>query len=161
MYELKCSQVIPLPRHEVFAFFSDIHNLERITPPWLHFRILTPQPCELASGSLIDYRLKLYGIPFHWQTCIDQFEPDNYFADTQRRGPYRHWYHEHHFSDVPEGTLIEDHVHYRLWGGPLAWPLHGLFIKRSLNKIFTFRRSMIASLLTPEAFSITPPGDHE
>ena len=147
MYELLCSQVVPHPRHEVFAFFSDIRNLERITPPRLHFKILTPLPCELAAGTLIDYRLKLCGIPFQWQTCIDQFEPDDFFADTQRRGPYRHWYHEHRFSDVPEGTLIEDHVRYQLWGGPLAWPLHGLFIKRSLGKIFAFRKQAIDTLL--------------
>ncbi|MFP6617759.1 MAG: SRPBCC family protein [Pirellulaceae bacterium] len=147
MYELLCSQVVPHPRHEVFAFFSDIRNLERITPPRLHFKILTPLPCELAAGALIDYRLKLCGIPFQWQTCIDQFEPDDFFADTQRRGPYRHWYHEHRFSDVPEGTLIEDHVRYQLWGGPLAWPLHGLFIKRSLRKIFAFRKQAVDTLL--------------
>ena len=147
MYELRCSQVVPHPRHEVFAFFSDIRNLERITPPRLHFKILTPLPCELAAGTLIDYRLKLCGIPFQWQTCIDQFEPDDFFADTQRRGPYRHWYHEHRFSDAPEGTLIEDHVRYQLWGGPLAWPLHGLFIKRSLGKIFAFRKQAIDTLL--------------
>lgn len=147
MYELLCNQVVPHPRHEVFAFFSDIRNLERITPPRLHFKILTPLPCELAAGALIDYRLKLCGIPFQWQTCIDQFEPDDFFADTQRRGPYRHWYHEHRFSDVPEGTLIEDHVRYQLWGGPLAWPLHGLFIKRSLRKIFAFRKQAVDTLL--------------
>ncbi|MEO2023455.1 MAG: SRPBCC family protein [Pirellulaceae bacterium] len=153
MYELLCSQVVPHPRHEVFAFFSDIRNLERITPPRLHFKILTPLPCELAAGALIDYRLKLCGIPFQWQTCIDQFEPDAFFADTQRRGPYRHWYHEHRFSDVPEGTLIEDHVRYQLWGGPLAWPLHGLFIKRSLGKIFAFRKQAIDTLLASPTVS--------
>ncbi len=161
MYELRCSQVVPHPRHEVFAFFSDIRNLERITPPRLHFKILTPLPCELAAGTLIDYRLKLCGIPFHWQTCIDQFEPDDFFTDTQRRGPYRHWYHEHRFSDVPEGTLIEDHVRYQLWGGPLAWPLHSLFIKRSLRKIFAFRKQAVDTLLASPSPSSSAEEDLE
>tara|TARA_Y100001960_G_C14435771_1_gene710053 strand:- start:122 stop:601 length:480 start_codon:yes stop_codon:yes gene_type:complete len=147
MHELHFRQVIPRPRDEVFPFFADILNLERITPPWLHFKILTPTPCELTAGTIIDYRLKLSGIPFHWQTCIDRFEPNTFFADTQRRGPYRHWYHEHHFSDVEGGTLIEDRVQYQLPLGPLGSLAHILFVKRSLHKIFAFRKQTIENLL--------------
>ena len=147
MYELKFTQFIARPRPEVFAFFSDIQNLERITPPWLHFTILTPLPFTIEAGSVIDYRLKLSGIPFQWQTKIEEFEPNDFFTDTQARGPYRYWHHLHRFTDVEGGTLMEDRIRYRLWGGPLSWPVNGLFVRRSLHKVFTFRQETLDSLL--------------
>ena len=144
MYELRFSHVIKRPRCEVFAFFSDISNLEKLTPSWLHFKILTPLPFLITPGSLIDYRLRLCGIPFYWQTEIKEYKPDDFFVDTARRGPFRHWYHEHHFSDTAEGTLMEDHVFYRPWGGALA---NRLFVRRSLNKVFSFRSKVLSTLL--------------
>src|SRR5262245_19539074 len=97
-YRLERTQWIDLPLEEVFAFFADATNLEAITPPWLHFRILTPRPIELAAGTLIDYQLSLFKIPFCWRTRIDSFEPPHRFVDTQIRGPYRFWHHTHEFT---------------------------------------------------------------
>lgn len=147
MYELQFTQFIAHPRSEVFAFFSELSNLERITPPWLHFKILNPLPCTIKTGSLVNYRLKILGISFRGQTEIEQFEPDDFFTDIQRRGPYRHWHHLHRFVEVEGGTLIEDHVQYRLRGGPLGWLMNRLFAQRSLKRVFAFRKQTIESLL--------------
>ena len=127
------------PIDEIFAFHADAMNLADITPPWLDFEILTPG-VKMRVGALIDYRIKLKGMPMHWRTEITAWEPGVRFIDTQRRGPYRKWIHEHRFTRVSsehgEGTIVEDDVRYDVPGGALT---NKLFVRPDLNKIFDFR----------------------
>jgi ligand-binding SRPBCC domain-containing protein len=134
--------VIRRPIEEVFAFFSEAANLERITPPELNFHIVTPQPIVLAQGSRLDYRLKLYGVGFRWQTLISSWEPPFQFVDQQVRGPYRQWIHTHRFVQNPDGTEMTDHVEYQLpvWPiGEIALPI----VRRQVNRIFDYREQVI------------------
>lgn len=147
VYHLFRQQRIPHSVEETFAFFSDAMNLEAITPGFLQFKILTPSPIHLQPGTLIDYRLKLLGVPFYWQTRIDTFEPNVRFSDTQLRGPYRRWYHRHEFAPIEGGTLMTDHVEYELPLGPLGALAHAVFVRSSLDQIFDYRRQRIEELL--------------
>ena len=104
--------VVPASLDDTFAFFADAANLERLTPPWLKFRILTPLPIAMREGAEIRYRLALYGIPVPWTTRIDVWEPGVRFVDRQTRGPYLWWCHEHRFEPVHDGTRVIDDVEY-------------------------------------------------
>lgn len=146
-YHLERLQLIRRPREEVFAFFADAGNLEAITPDFLQFKILSPRPIEMRSGTLIDYRLKLAGIPFHWQTRIETFDPPYSFSDLQAKGPYRRWHHWHEFYDVPQGTISVDRVEYELPLGPLGRLARLLFVERNLEQIFEHRRQRLRELL--------------
>ena len=146
VHVLERAQLVPRPRREVFAFFADAHNLERITPSTLRFRILTPDPIALGAGTCIDYRLSLLGVPFRWRTLIEAYEPEVRFVDVQLRGPYRSWRHTHAFEDAPGGTLMRDRVEYELPLGPLGALAHGLLVRRQLRAIFDHRRDAIARL---------------
>ena len=137
---------LPLALDQVFAFFAEAQNLERITPPELRFRIASPTPIEIAAGTRIDYRLSLFGLPFNWRSLISHWEPPHTFVDEQVQGPYALWHHTHTFSETDEGTLINDRVLYRL---PL-WPLGEIalpIVKLQLKRIFGYRQQAIRSLL--------------
>jgi ligand-binding SRPBCC domain-containing protein len=150
LHTLVRAQNLARPVDDVFAFFADAANLEAITPPALGFRILTPLPVGMASGTLIDYRLRLFGIPFRWRTRIEVFEPGVRFVDVQLSGPYRLWRHSHVFVPLGRGTLVVDAVVYELPLGALGAAAHALFVRRTLEHIFDHRRQRIAALLGGE-----------
>lgn len=146
-YTLERTQLIPRPLLEVFPFFSDAKNLEAITPAFLHFKILTPGAIPMQAGTLIDYRIRLLGLPLFWRTKIETFEPPHRFSDVQVRGPYRLWHHTHEFVETPEGTLMTDLVRYQMPMGPLGSLVHALWTHRTLQRIFDHRFARVAELL--------------
>lgn len=131
-----------------FRSFGDARNLEIITPPWLHFKILTEAPIEMGEGTLIDYRLSLRSIPLRWRTRIDVWEPPRRFIDIQIKGPCRRWHHEHVFEPRNNGTLCIDHVQYAVLGGLLV---DRLFVRRDVEEIFEFRRKRLLELFQGNA----------
>jgi ligand-binding SRPBCC domain-containing protein len=143
---LRACQRLPLSQEEIFDFFATAANLERITPPELHFHIITPLPKTMQLGTLIEYRLRLFGVPFRWLTRISRWNPPHDFVDEQLRGPYRTWVHTHRFRSEGGVTRMEDEVHYQLPFFPVgetAYPL----VRWQLERIFAFRRQAIARLL--------------
>jgi ligand-binding SRPBCC domain-containing protein len=145
-YRLERNTFIPRSREEVFAFFSDAGNLQKLTPAFLHFHMITPQPINMQAGTLIDYQLQLYGIPVRWRTLIRTFEPVTSFSDVQLKGPYRLWHHHHEFKEVPGGTEMRDTVDYEIPFGPLGAIARWLFVRRTLESIFDYRATVITSV---------------
>lgn len=151
-YVLEREQVMPRTRDEVFAFFADAANLERITPPFLRFSITTPLPIAMGAGAKIEYRLSLFGVPFGWRTVIASYDPPHAFVDEQERGPYAVWHHEHRFEELAGGqTKMIDRVTYAPPLGPLGAVANALFVRRTLERIFDYRRDTIAAIFPARA----------
>jgi len=108
IHRIERAQEVRRSIDEVFAFFSHARNLEAITPPWLRFELLTPDPPVMRAGTLIGYRLRLHGVPV--TSRIEQWEPGARFVDRRVRGPYRLWRDRHEFASHCEGTLVRDRV---------------------------------------------------
>ena len=136
IHEFKSEIWLPRPIEEVFAFFSDAANLDSITPPWLRFHMVTPEPIEMRVGTLLDYRLRIRGFPVRWRSKITAWEPPRRFADEQVRGPYRLWIHEHNFDLRNAGTLVHDHVRYAV---AFDWLLNKLLVRPDVERIFAYR----------------------
>ncbi len=142
-FHINSSVLLPYRLPEVFDFFTKAENLNLLTPPWLHFSILTPLPIEMRQGAVIQYRIKVRGIPRRWDSEITEWRPPFTFTDTQIRGPYRLWVHRHGFEETTEGTRVTDDVTYRVPGGTLV---NCLYVARELRKIFTYRQNSILEL---------------
>ncbi|MHC5110115.1 MAG: SRPBCC family protein [Planctomycetota bacterium] len=138
---------IDRPLDEVFSFFADAHNLDAITPPFLSFRVLTPPPVDMNQGTIIDYQLRLRGIPISWQSEISHWNPPHHFVDEQRKGPYRWWVHDHFFERDGDQTVVVDDVSYGVPGGVFV---HGLLVKRDLKRIFEYRMRKLGEILSSD-----------
>jgi ligand-binding SRPBCC domain-containing protein len=145
--ELLREQRISRPIDDVFAFFANAKNLEAITPLWLGFRILSPEPIAMQAGARIVYRLYWRRLPLRWVSEIRSWNPPASFTDVQIRGPYSRWHHTHTFQAVEGGTLIRDAVEYSLPFGPLGRIAHIAVVKANLNAIFDYRAEKVSELL--------------
>jgi ligand-binding SRPBCC domain-containing protein len=139
-------QTVCHPLAETFGFFAEAGNLERITPPWLSFRILT-EPDRMAVDAVISYRLILHHVPLRWTTRIEAWDPPRRFVDLQVSGPYAVWEHTHSFEAVAGGTRICDRVRYRQRFGLLGAAAERLFARRDIERIFDYRARALPRLL--------------
>jgi ligand-binding SRPBCC domain-containing protein len=146
-HELITEQRLTRPPDEVFPFFSDPANLEKITPSFLRFRILGATTPHIGNGTLINYGLRLHGIPLRWQSRIELWKPNHMFVDVQTRGPYTLWHHTHEFEPADGGTVIRDRVRYRLPFGALGDLVAGRMVRRDLEALFDFRRQRIQEFI--------------
>ncbi len=146
-YCLRRSQRIERPLGEVFSFFADAANLQAITPSFLGFEILTPQPIAMRAGARIDYQISLLGVPMTWRTLISTWEPNVGFVDEQISGPYSSWHHSHSFEADGNATVVNDVVEYRMPLGMLGRVARALFVARTLDKIFDYRAEATARAL--------------
>ena len=155
-HRLEREQRLPFSRETVFAFFAEAQNLARITPRELGFVIVTPLPIDMREGTLIDYTIRLWGVPMKWRTRITEWVPPFRFVDEQIRGPYRQWIHTHTFEEDGDATIMRDEVRYVLPFSPLgdiALPL----VRRQLRRIFDYREATVESIIAARGFHPASP----
>ena len=155
IYTLHRTQRVRFGLEQCWDFFSNPHNLEKITPPSLNFRVKTDLPAEIYPGLMIEYKVSpLFGIPVSWLTEIVQVNKPHHFVDEQRVGPYRLWHHEHFFRDVgPDEVEVRDLIHYVPPFGPMGVIINALAIRPQLGRIFDFRAGALEKLARADSFA--------
>ena len=143
IHVLEREVLLPRSPAEIFPFFSRAENLDELTPPWLHFNILTELPIEMKEGTFIDYKLRIRMLPIRWRSKITAWEPPHRFVDEQVKGPYRRWVHEHAFIEHEKGTLARDRIEYAVLGGAI---INRLLVKRDIEKIFSYRHHRLKEI---------------
>ncbi len=140
---------IPASVERVWDFFSRAENLGRITPRSMGFELHTDRP-STESGATLDYTIRpLFGIAVRWRSRIDAVDAPNAFRDTQERGPYKSWVHEHRFTEVEGGVRLDDRVEYEMPYGPFGPLAHRLAVRSQLQHVFDFRAHAIDSIFEP------------
>jgi ligand-binding SRPBCC domain-containing protein len=145
-FSLRTELWLPQSRDEIFEFFADPHNLDRLTPAWLQFKILTPAAIAMRQGAVLDYRLRIHGMPIRWQSEISLWDPPNRFVDRQTKGPYSLWVHEHTFAPHNGGTLVGDNVEYAVPGGTIV---QRLLVAPDIARIFAYRHKILEEIFMP------------
>ena len=151
IYLIEREQRLEAEPERVFAFFCAARNLEAITPSWLRFEVLTPEPIEMARGTRIEYELRLHGAPLRWVTRIEDWQPGVRFVDRQAYGPYAMWRHTHEFERAGTDTIVRDTVRYALPFGALGALAEALFVRRDLERVFDHREAKVARILRAAA----------
>jgi ligand-binding SRPBCC domain-containing protein len=142
-YVFRAEQLVARPLNEVFDFFSRAENLQELTPPWLHFHILSVDPQPVRKGTLIRYSLRWRIFPIRWTTEIVEWDPPHGFVDVQLKGPYQLWRHQHRFIAEGNGTRILDEIQYRLPFGVFGKLAHALKVRHDVEGIFNYRKRAV------------------
>ena len=148
IYQLNRIQQLHCDLATAWEFFSSPHNLSRITPEEMQFKVLSNLADEkMYEGMIIDYKISpLLGIPMRWQTKITQVDEGKSFTDFQQIGPYKLWNHFHEFTANKDGVLMKDTVKYELPLGPLGDIAHSLMVQKKVNHIFDYRYQVLEKL---------------
>ncbi len=147
LYTLEKEVLLNTSISECWEFLRNPDNLNEITPPDLHFKIVSRVPEQMYNGLLIEYSIRIPGIGTqHWVTEIRHILEQRSFVDEQRCGPFRFWHHYHEIEQVENGVISRDRVNYVMPFGIIGRTLHTLTIRKTLQRIFKYREEQLHRL---------------
>lgn len=147
LYSLHIKQRLPITIETAWSFFSDPKNLNTITPESMKFITLSGDDKKMFSGQIIHYKISPFPlIKMQWVTEITHVDDKKFFVDEQRFGPYNFWHHKHFFTEIEDGILMEDIVHYKIPLGILGQLFHPILVRPKLEEIFAFRKQKLTEL---------------
>lgn len=147
IYTLHTKQKLPITIEEAWDLLSDPKNLQKITPEYMGFKILSGADRKMYPGQIIQYIVTpVLGIPTKWVTEITHVVDKQYFVDEQRFGPYALWHHKHFLKEIPGGVEMEDIIDYKVPMGILGQFVYPFLVRPKLDEIFDFRRKKLIEM---------------
>lgn len=142
MKYIKESRIAASPS-DVFCFHEQPNALQRLMPPWEKANIVKTDH-SLLPGSRVALQMKVGVFLIKWVAIHTEYDPPRMFADKKASGLFPYWYHRHWFLDDGNGgTLLRDEIEYKLPLGKIGSFFAGRWLKRKLEKLFTYRHAVI------------------
>jgi ligand-binding SRPBCC domain-containing protein len=171
-YTFSTEQWVPAPIDEVFAFFSDVENLQRIEPEEMRLRVEAkdlvppvdvPQRFLSRAGSYLGAGSEVvisYALPFFplWRrrhrAHITEYEWAHHFAD-EHDSWLMSWHHRHEFARLErngvDGTIVRDLVRYRLWPALPGRIAYLCFARKLVHDAFRYRHRALEQIVNAGA----------
>jgi len=143
--EIKRQQLIKTDIDSLWNFISSPNNLDKITPKWMKFEIISKNGDNIIfPGMIITYKISpLLNAPIKWITRITYVKKKIAFIDEQDKGPYKKWTHEHRLEETPKGIIMYDNIKYIPPFGIIGKITNWIFIKKRVNEIFDYRKEAL------------------
>jgi ligand-binding SRPBCC domain-containing protein len=135
--------ILPISLDEAWEFFSTPKSLAVLTPAAYQFKIIGALENKMYVNQKITYQLKMYGLPMNWVSEIVEYEEGKIFTDKMSKGPYKTWYHEHKFTKIDVGVLVEDIINYEVGFGFLGGFIDKVFVSKQLKSLFDYRNEIL------------------
>lgn len=145
------------PPEVVFRFHESPEALRRLIPPWERMEVVESSG-SLAPGSRVVLAGRIGPVPVRWVAVHTEYDPPHGFADRQESGPFARWHHRHRFLDDGRGgTVLRDEIDYEPPFGALGRWAGGWFIRRQLEKMFTYRHDVTRQIVESHHAPGEPP----
>ena len=151
VYQMSRKQLLHVSLDDVWSFFTDPDNLQKLTPPKMRMEVIGKHPSELYAGMVATYKVRpIFKLPITWVTEITHVLPKEYFVDEQRFGPFKFWHQEHRFKQTEEGVEITDLVHYAMPFSVIGKLVHAQVVRPKLQAMFAYRQKQLKFLFSSE-----------
>jgi ligand-binding SRPBCC domain-containing protein len=164
-HSIACDIWVPAPVDQVWTFCSQPKNLAAISPEFLHLSVSAPDSPQEADLVHITLNPGGFGATIKWDSrisCVQNNGSTRAFVDTQEKGPFMYWRHEHVFESGAieiegsrsksflraknPGTWIKDRVEYDIAPFGIGKLINNLVIENELAKMFAHRSASLREI---------------
>lgn len=149
LHTLRATATIAAPLERVFLLSTHIETVRTTLA-------LTPvggrTTGHIVLGDRVVWRGWKFFLPQVHHTLITGYTFPTFFQDTQERGRFAYFQHDHHLSAIPHGTLLEDEVRFALPFGPAGRLVARLVLIPHIRKLLRQRFALLKRLAETEAW---------
>ncbi|AWV97528.1 SRPBCC family protein [Arcticibacterium luteifluviistationis] len=143
MPRIELRTVITADREIVFDLSRSI-DLHKISTEHTNEQAIAGKTSGLIGiDESVTWRAKHFGIYQNLTSKITEFDRPNYFVDEMQEGVFSEFRHEHHFSDIENGTLMIDVFEYSSPFGVFGKLADMLFLENYMKDLLSKRNQII------------------
>jgi ligand-binding SRPBCC domain-containing protein len=140
MFRLKESIHVNAPLDRCFLLATNIALVRQI----LHMKPVGGRTTGLIVGNdTVRWSGWKFGLPVSHESLITRYERPDFFQDTQHRGWFKHFQHDHRFEAIDGRTLMTDIVRFSMPLGPPGREIGKLIVVPHVLKLMEQRFQLL------------------